>query len=170
VVIKAIDSKCTVRDQFSIGDRIISLNGNNIRSVSDLTIGSEQIQNTGVIKCGQKPISKSLLSNVEVDLPPPISGNEYFPIEAIQIFTDQSGCFAGDLSIIYVRLVKETMIERNLIPVRISALNKYIWTYRDNKIPPLRWNVRGRNEIMTMSELAIKFYDHQKRVARLWLI
>ena len=83
VVIKAIDSKCPVRDQLSIGDRIISLNGNSIRSVSDLAISSDQIRIIGVIKCGQKSISKSLLSNVEVDLPPPISGNEYSPIEAI---------------------------------------------------------------------------------------
>jgi len=102
VVIKAIDSKCTVRDQFSIVDQIISLNCNNIRSVSDLAIGSYQIRNIGVIKCGQKSISNRLLSNVEVDLPPPISGNEYSPIEAIQIITDQSGHFAGDLGLIYV--------------------------------------------------------------------
>ena len=92
----------------------------------------------------------------------------YSPREAIHVY--QSMCNANNVypQRDYANHVKQRMIDDKLVPVARTRLNELIKLLTEGKELPLRWNARGRPEIMSYQQLKDIFVENSQRIGATW--
>ena len=93
----------------------------------------------------------------------------YSPLQSVNILNSQVDQYIGQAGIEHLANVKKAMIDNNLVPIKISQLNKLLKCHNDGSKPAkLHWNDSGPPEIMAMSDLKAQFLEHQERMGKSW--